>query len=272
MRRAAAVLCGFILALLLFVAAAEAATPTLSTVTKQAGADVAPSSDANADGSSTPTETGTAGAAATPSAASPKKKKAKKAPKKKPVEVVDLMLDIGGSMCASLGSLVKRKRFNVASRCDLLKFCIEDLAGMFDAMAGELELTQLDMVDSALRPHHFMTLQMNMKNIVKAVLAEKKPTEEWVSGELNRLMSQWVLNVATQQGADKNGMNKLTREAHKNIRHMGIKLPNYGVDDDDTDEEDLLLGDDYEWARESNSRAAAKAAADDDDDEDDDEL
>merc|ERR1711991_722217 len=128
------------------------------------------------------------------------------------------MLDVGGNMCEKLGKLVKRKRFSAEKRCDLLKFCIEDLASMFDAMANELEMTQMDMVNNALQQHHWMTFQMNMKKVVKMVLAEAKPSEKMISDELHKTMSQWILNVATGQSANSGGgVGKLSREAQKNL-------------------------------------------------------
>eukprot|EP00672_Neobodo_designis_P028574 CAMPEP_0174853234 /NCGR_PEP_ID=MMETSP1114-20130205/27548_1 /TAXON_ID=312471 /ORGANISM="Neobodo designis, Strain CCAP 1951/1" /LENGTH=300 /DNA_ID=CAMNT_0016087859 /DNA_START=29 /DNA_END=931 /DNA_ORIENTATION=+ len=205
-----------------------------------------------------------------PGAKKPKKKKNKKKKKEKPKEVVDLMLDVAGTMCEKLGGLVKRRKFSVEKRCDLLKFCIEDLTGMFDAMAGEMDLTQQDLVDNALQMHHFMNFQMNMKKVVKMVLADKKPTEKIIGDELNKMMSQWILNVATGQSANSGGnLGKLSREAQKNLRAMGIGLPSYGqMDDDDLEEESALIGDDYSWAEQSNKLAEIYEMEDDDDEDD----
>jgi hypothetical protein len=181
-----------------------------------------------------------------PGAAKPKKKE-----KKEFHEVVDVMLDVADRTCMKLGRLVKRKKFSAERRCDLLKFCIEDLAGMFDSMVQELDVTQQHMVDSAMRPGYYMQLSAHMKDIAKMVLAQKQPTEKNVTQELTRKMSQWILNVATQNtgSSTSNGLEHLSREALKNLKAQGINLPGMGIlDDDDNEEEHVIHGEDHEWA------------------------
>ena len=204
-------------------------------------------------------------------AASEKKKKKKPGTgkKSKPKEIVDLMLDIGVKMCLKLGKLVQRKNFDAARRCDLFAECIEDLTGMTDAMAGELDLTQQDLVDNALKLDKYMQLQMNLKTAAKTILSAKKPSEKDVSQQLSSSMSQWILNVATQQKGHAGAMDKIGREGVKNLQSMGIKLPSYGkLDMDEHEEEELLLDDDYDWA-EAQSTGGDDYEAEEDEDLDD---
>lgn len=194
---------------------------------------------------------------------------AKKGPKQYN-EVVELMADIGYNLCMALGKLIKgRKNFNAKRRCDLFQECIEDLGGMTDAMVKELDMTQQDMVNNAQKFPHFAQLQMNLKKSAKTILAKKQPSEKVVSDELNKDMSQWILNVAVGQNGHSSGLDKLPRESLKNMRNMGIKLPSYGIlDDDELEDEEYLLDEgDKAWANQRDLSADDDDDADEEDDE-----
>lgn len=173
--------------------------------------------------------------------------------KKVPNEVADLLVEIGGGMCDKLGALVQRPRFDAKKRCDLFKETLEGMAGMSDAMINEMDMTQQDFVNIAVKPSNLMQLSVNMKKLTKYVLQKKKPSEADIEGELSKVMGQWILNVGTNQGSQ-NGMDQLPREALKGLRAMGIAVPTYGTqDDDEMDEENLLMPDDYAWAQAKNN-------------------
>ena len=186
-------------------------------------------------------------------------------------EVADLMGDIGFRMCKNLARLIKGRgdSFKPHRRCDLFQEVIEDLGGMTDQMAKEMDLTQQDLVDTAQRFPHFFQLQMNLKKAAKKMLAKKQPTEKMIQQELNADMSQWILHIAIGQTGDNNGMDKLDKHQQKNLRNMGVKVPgNKFLDDDVMDDEDYLLDDgDKTWANEQEDKE--EDDEDDDDDEDD---
>ena len=203
-------------------------------------------------------------------ASQPPKRKKRDATKKKKKynEVVDLMADMGRAACGGLSRLVHRRGFNPKRRCDLFVECIEDLIGMTDAMVNELDMTQQEMVDSAMQPGHFAQLQMNLKRAAKLVLAKKKPSEKYISQELSKDMSQWILNVATKNKGS--GMGSMSREQIKSLRSMGYNVPNQDTDDDALDEEKYILdAADFEWGKASSDSASSPASTTDDEDEDD---
>ena len=184
-------------------------------------------------------------------------------------EITELMSDIGFRMCKNLARLIKGRgdSFKPHRRCDLFQEVIEDLGGMTDQMAKEMDLTQQDLADTAQRFPHFFQLQMNLKKAAKKMLAKRQPTEKMIQQELNADMSQWILHVSIGQTGDNNGMDKLDRSQQKNLRNMGVKVPgNKWLDDDEMDDENYLLDDsDKTWATEQED----KDEEDDDDDEDD---
>mgnify|MGYP003387176264 CR=1 FL=1 len=134
-------------------------------------------------------------------AAKKKGGKNKKKAVKKYNEVTELMSDMARSICESLGKLVKRKKFDHKRRCDLYAEVVEDLGSMTDAMVKEMDQTQQEMVDTAMKFPHYSNLQMNLKKVAKMVLERRQPSEKIIQEELTKDMSQWILNVASRPAA-----------------------------------------------------------------------
>ena len=182
----------------------------------------------------------------------------KKGGKKEYVEFYDLLMDLSKKMCSKLGPLINPKHhqvenFNWRTRCDLFYDALEQTAvGMGDTMVHELDLTQKQLVDSALTPQNFFNLVSSLKKGVKEALTNPNPRikESDLELSIHQLLSQVILAAATQDPGLYQEMMKLPRDAARNAQAEGIRMPSYGIADmDELDEENFLTGEDLQWAQ-----------------------
>lgn len=184
-------------------------------------------------------------------------------------EVIDLVADVARETCHTLGRLITDPNFDYRLRCDLLIEMVEDLSGISDSMVREIKLTQKQMVENAIDGRYDQDLIPTMKTVSKKVLSNKTTTEQIVQVQLNKDMSQWVLDVSVhvkgkpRKSSSSRGGNaglsladfrKMPAATRQQLRSMGMTMP-----DEDAIEElneapqgALIIfvnDDDREWAR-----------------------
>ncbi|CUG87548.1 membrane-associated protein, putative [Bodo saltans] len=153
-------------------------------------------------------------------------------------EVIDLVQDAAKFSCDVIGELIVAKGFDYKLRCDLFMEQVDDLATMCDTMVGEIKLTQKRMVENAIDGGYDRDLVVYMKRIVKKIMESRRTSEREVQHELQKDMSQWILDVSVHElgkprksskiGAGSQ-MSRMTPAQRKSLRDLGVQMP----DEDD---------------------------------------
>jgi hypothetical protein len=149
-------------------------------------------------------------------------------------EIIELVQDAAKFSCDVLGELIVAKGFDYKLRCDLFMEQVDDLATMCDTMVGEIKLTQKRMVENAIDGGYDRDLVVYMKRIAKKIMESRRTSEREVQHELQKDMSQWILDVSVHElgqprksskiGAGSQ-MSRMTAAQRKALRELGVQMP-----------------------------------------------